>query len=74
MKRGSLQTEQEPALAITQVPNVRRGQGPELLGKLNGTKTHCVNNHEFTEANTRYRPAGGRACRQCERDRRLVAD
>lgn len=33
--------------------------------------THCVNGHEFTEANTYLRPGrGGRSCRACWADRR----
>lgn len=32
------------------------------------TDTHCVNNHEYTEANTRIRPDGFRCCRTCHRD------
>lgn len=36
------------------------------------SKTHCKNNHEFNEANTYWRPRGGRTCRECARasDRR----
>lgn len=32
-----------------------------------GTKTHCVNGHEFTPENTQNRPTGGRVCRACSR-------
>ena len=28
--------------------------------------THCVNRHEFTEANTYFRPNGKRECRICK--------
>lgn len=35
----------------------------------NSRKTHCKYGHEFTEANTRMRPTGGRSCRSCDRDR-----
>ena len=31
------------------------------------TITHCKSGHEFTEANTRIRPNGTRACRECAR-------
>lgn len=33
--------------------------------------THCVNGHEFTEANTYTRPSGHRDCRICIRARAL---
>lgn len=35
------------------------------------SRTHCVNGHEFTEANTYLRPdRSGRSCRACWADRR----
>lgn len=34
---------------------------------INARKTHCVNGHEYDEANTRWRPSGGHACRACNR-------
>jgi hypothetical protein len=34
-------------------------------------KTHCVNDHEFTEDNTYIRPSGARDCRECMRARRI---
>lgn len=33
-------------------------------------KTHCINGHEFTPANTRVRARGGRECRACDRERK----
>lgn len=57
---------------VTRQENIRRGVGPQLLGKLNGDKRQCVNGHEFTVDNTRIRRGGGRACRQCERGRRAA--
>jgi len=39
--------------------------------------THCIHGHEFTEANTYWRPTGGRTCRTCHaqraRERRSAA-
>lgn len=32
--------------------------------------THCVNGHEFTEANTYWRKEGRRSCRACHNERR----
>ena len=32
--------------------------------------TKCVNGHDFDEANTYWRPTGGRACKACARERR----
>lgn len=43
--------------AVTPLENARRGSG-------NGSKTHCPQGHEYTEANT-YRHPGGRGCRTC---------
>jgi len=57
---------------VTRRQNVLRGNGPAMLGKINGTKTHCVHGHEFDEINTYQRPTGGRACRTCERQRSLA--
>ncbi len=34
--------------------------------------THCPQGHEYTEDNTYPRPEGGRACRQCHRERALA--
>lgn len=31
--------------------------------------THCVNGHEFDEANTYWRKTGGRSCRACAREK-----
>ena len=46
---------------VTQAENVRRGYW--------GTRTHCVNGHEWDEGNTRSRPDGKRECRACHRIR-----
>ncbi len=43
--------------------NNRRGDSPSAR---NGRRTHCVNGHAFTKANTLVRPDGRRACRACK--------
>jgi hypothetical protein len=52
---------------VTHRENLMRGDG---FGAVNARKTHCVNGHEFTEANT-YIWRGGkvtmRTCRACGR-------
>lgn len=53
---------------VTRAENVRRGAGPAKLGALNSSKTHCARGHELSPENTRLRPTGGRACRQCARE------
>lgn len=55
---------------VTPRENLMRGAS---LSAQNAAKTHCVNGHEFTEANTYYRPDRfGRICRTC-RDAALAA-
>lgn len=54
--------------AVTQGENVRRGVGVAVM---HAAKTHCVNGHEFTPANTYRRGNGCRDCRACRRDRQL---
>src|SRR5580700_875106 len=44
---------------VTHRENMRRGT--------KATQTHCIRDHEFTEDNTRIRPNGTRACRECAR-------
>jgi len=53
---------------VARAENINRGNGPNVLARLNGNKTHCANGHEFTSDNTRMRPSGGRRCRTCARD------
>lgn len=50
---------------VTRRINTLRGIGPKKLGQINSGKTHCKSGHPFDEANTRYRPTGGRSCREC---------
>jgi hypothetical protein len=57
---------------VTRAENISRGFGPSLLAQVNAAKALCVNGHPFDETNSRPRPTGGRACRQCERDRRAA--
>lgn len=52
----------EPA---TQRENSLRGK---TLAARNAAKTHCDNDHEFTEENTYWRKGGGRHCRTCLAD------
>jgi hypothetical protein len=51
--------------AVTRGENVLRGVGPLAI---NAKKTHCLNGHEFTEANTQRVP-NGRNCRMCANER-----
>jgi hypothetical protein len=58
---------------VTHKVNMLRSNAPTGI---NARKTHCLNGHEFSAANTRIRPDGHRSCRACkaaqERDRRLL--
>ena len=49
---------------VTRKVNTRRGEG--WAGQ-HARKTHCINGHEFNEANT-YTYKGGRFCRRCNAD------
>lgn len=44
--------------------NIFRGNG---VCAVNGRKTHCKRNHEFTPSNTLIRSDGSRKCRTCKR-------
>ena len=37
-------------------------------------RTHCKNDHPYTEENTRMDPKRGRICRACDRDRHRKVD
>ena len=39
----------------------------------NFRKTHCINNHEFTEENTYFYPNGHRQCRACRRKQSSIS-
>lgn len=56
-------------VVATHRENILRGTSPSAK---HARKTHCVNGHEFTNANTYRRPGGGRACRECRRERGQV--
>lgn len=52
---------------VTQRENIMRG---ESFSALKAAQTHCVNEHEFTPENTRYRAdTGHRECKECKRAR-----
>jgi hypothetical protein len=40
----------------------------ENNARMHGRRTHCVNGHEYTPANTYRHPDGSRACRICKRE------
>jgi hypothetical protein len=50
--------------AVSNVENIMRGVG---VGVMNAEKTHCINGHEFTAANTSHTRQGHRICRTCAR-------
>jgi hypothetical protein len=54
---------------VTRQENLLRGIGPSLARARKGTKTHCVNGHEYTPQNTYIKPSNGlRHCRTCGRE------
>ena len=48
--------------------NIIVKKGNPTAGEHFRSRTHCNNGHEFTEANTRQRKDGGRACRACRNE------
>lgn len=57
---------------VTHAENVRRRhdlseQASATVGALQRAKTHCPQNHEYTEANTYVDKRGSRNCRACAR-------
>lgn len=51
---------------VSRQVNNSRGRSPSAV---NAGKTSCDSGHELDLLNTRLRPAGGRDCRACARDR-----
>ena len=51
-----------------QVNTLRSGS----LSAFNAQKTHCLRGHEFTEANIYVSPTGGRRCRTCRKEQKLL--
>ena len=51
---------------VTVRTNLLRG---DTLAAANSVKTHCINGHEFNDANTYRVPDGSRMCRVCMRAR-----
>lgn len=49
---------------VTHRENVLRGHSPAAM---QARQESCINEHDFTEANTRITPAGRRKCRACHR-------
>lgn len=54
---------------VTNRENILRGRTGEKSGQQKRALTHCVNGHEFTEANTYWRQGKWRVCRTCARAR-----
>jgi hypothetical protein len=50
---------------VTNRINALRGFG---VSGINARQTHCIHGHPFDEANTYYKPDGGRQCRACRRE------
>lgn len=48
--------------AVSHAVNMHRG---DTIAAKNAAKTHCPKGHPFDDANTAYRPNGGRRCRAC---------
>lgn len=49
-------------------PHVEHIMGHGSPAAVNARKTHCIRQHEFTEANTYRMPDGRRQCRTCGRE------
>ncbi|MGA5354024.1 HNH endonuclease signature motif containing protein [Streptomyces thermodiastaticus] len=55
---------------VTHAENVRRGKA----GAHYRNRTECPQGHPYDDQNTYRRRNGGRACRQCDRDRKKAAN
>ncbi len=56
--------------AVTRSVNVLRGCAPKVASEAHKKITHCPSGHEYTNANTRFRPDGiSRVCMACNRIR-----
>jgi hypothetical protein len=53
---------------VTDAVNVARGISAQTTKARRAAQTHCPNGHEYTVANTRISPLGGKKCRACQRD------
>lgn len=54
---------------VTNRENTIRGLAPAVNKTLQLAKTHCKNNHPFSESNTLYSSSGRRTCRACAREK-----
>ena len=50
------------------VTNHENNLRAQTLAVTYAARTHCINNHEYTPANTRITPQGSRQCRRCVAD------
>ncbi len=55
----------EHLVPMTVVENIRADH-PDLWGKYQREKTHCLKGHEFTPENTYIHPNGTRHCKPCQ--------
>lgn len=61
------QSADDPRATFFDVENIAFSHLTCNVGAHNREKTHCPYGHEYTPANTRIPPNGGRICRECER-------
>lgn len=52
---------------VTRRENTIRGDAPNVVRAVNGSKSHCKQGHPFTGENLILRKGGGRKCRECAR-------